>query len=304
MTVKRRQMSAEQYAWVTRAALFSLCTIVVSGAAVRLSGSGLGCSDWPNCNEQRFIDVSSMHGAIEQVNRLFTGVVTLLVMASVLFARFLEVRRPDLERLAWLLVVGVVGQIVLGGVVVLTDLNPIANQGHFLLSMFLVGTGLVLTKKSAGWKSSPSNRATVRGVRRIVVLGSIAVVSGTVVTGAGPHAGDENAPRLDLAVESVARIHGTAVLITLVAIVHLVIRLRNNQVDRQRLQGPIETVLVIGLIQATVGYVQYFNDIPALLVGLHVALATAFFLSLVNLWMSVGNANSHTEDANREMVSR
>ena len=130
-----RRLSDKRYAWITRAALTSLVIIVITGAAVRLTGSGLGCSDWPRCNDEKFVDVSSFHGAIEQLNRLFTGVVTVLVMASVLAARFLVERRRDLERLAWLLVLGVIGQIVLGGVVVLTDLNPVANQGHFLLSL-------------------------------------------------------------------------------------------------------------------------------------------------------------------------
>jgi len=158
-----RRLSEKRYAWITRAALTSLVIIVITGAAVRLTGSGLGCSDWPRCNEEKFVDVSSFHGAIEQLNRLFTGVVTVLVMASVLAARFLVERRRDLERLAWLLVLGVIGQIVLGGVVVLTDLNPVANQGHFLLSMFLVATGLILVKKAGGRDASI---ATTHRIRR------------------------------------------------------------------------------------------------------------------------------------------
>ncbi|MFZ9564782.1 MAG: COX15/CtaA family protein, partial [Ilumatobacteraceae bacterium] len=190
-----RRLSEKRYAWITRAALTSLVIIVITGAAVRLTGSGLGCSDWPRCNEEKFVDVSSFHGAIEQLNRLFTGVVTVLVMASVLAARFLVERRRDLERLAWLLVVGVVGQIVLGGVVVLTDLNPVANQGHFLLSMFLVATGLILVKKASGREASIASTVRIRRlVRLVAAFAGMAIVTGTVVTGAGPHAGDEKAP--------------------------------------------------------------------------------------------------------------
>ncbi len=303
MARARRTLSTSGYAWITRFALASLCVIVVSGAAVRLTGSGLGCSDWPNCNEERFIDVSSMHGAIEQVNRLFTGVVTILVMASVLAARFLAERRRDLEMLAWMLVAGVVGQIVLGGIVVLTDLNPVANQGHFLLSMFLVGSGLVLVKRSSGWtKVSDVEPDIVRFVRFIGVVGSLAIVTGTVVTGAGPHAGDEKAPRLDVAIETAARIHGVSVVFTLAAIGLLLFRLRNRPEGRRRLHGPVEALLAIGVVQATVGYVQYFNDIPALLVGIHIALATAFFLAIVNLWMSAGTVQASA--ARRATVDR
>lgn len=309
MSVRRRALSPSRYAWVTRLALASLCVIVVTGAAVRLTGSGLGCSDWPNCNEEKFIDVSSMHGAIEQLNRLFTGVVTVLVMASVLAARFLSERRRDLERLAWLLVAGVIGQIVLGGIVVLTDLNPVANQGHFLLSMFLVGTGLVLVKRAAGWRTvSGTSASIVKLVRSVVILGSVAIVTGTVVTGTGPHAGDEKAPRLDFSIETVARVHGVTVIITLASILVLLAKVRNLPEERRRLHGPVETVLAIGVIQATVGYVQYFNDIPALLVGIHIALATAFFLALVNMWMSAGRSaqapTTQTPDASRATVAR
>jgi cytochrome c oxidase assembly protein subunit 15 len=298
-----RRLSIERYAWITRASLASLCVIVVSGAAVRLTGSGLGCEDWPRCNEERFIDVSSVHGAIEQVNRLFTGVVTVLVIASVLAARFLAERRKDLERLAWLLVVGVLGQIVLGGIVVLTDLNPVANQGHFLLSMFLVGTGLILVRKASGRDERVElpKRETVF-IRAIGVLGSLAIVTGTMVTGAGPHAGDEKAPRLDVGIETVARIHGIVVMLTLVAIVALLVRLRGRGFGR--VHSHIESLLAIGVVQATVGYVQYFNDIPALLVGIHIALATAFFLTIVALWQVVAPGRVQTDAVSRATVVR
>lgn len=298
-----RRLSPVRYAWVTRAALTSLCVIVVSGAAVRLSGSGLGCADWPNCNDERFIDVSSVHGAIEQVNRLFTGVVTVLVMAAVLAARLLPERRRDLERLAWLLVVGVIGQIVLGGVVVLTDLNPVANQGHFVLSMFLVGSGLVLVRKAGG--SAPRLELPVRERRIVRIIGlaaGCAILTGTAVTGAGPHAGDEDAPRLDVGIETVARVHGIAVMVALAAIVSLVVSTRRRGLGTL---GPrVETLLAVGVLQATVGYVQYFNEIPALLVAVHVALATAFFLVVVDLWYAVAPAGDQAPAANRATVSR
>jgi len=298
-----RPLSPSRYAWITRAALTSLVIIVITGAAVRLTGSGLGCSDWPRCSEERLIDVSSFHGAVEQLNRLFTGIVAVLVVSAVLAARFLRDRRRDLERLAGLLVVGVIGQVLLGGIVVLTDLNPVANQGHFLLSMFLVGAGLILVKRAGGdvvRLALPTSET--RLVRLVAVLASFAIVTGTVVTGAGPHAGDEKAPRLDVAITAAARLHGISVIATLLAIVLLLIRIRRRSFGP--LHTAIEVVLVLGVLQATVGYVQYFNDIPAALVAIHIALATAFFMAVINLWYSVGPLPRQADVARREIVSR
>ena len=288
----RRTVSPSAYVWVSRFALILLCIIVVSGAAVRLSGSGLGCSDWPRCNSERFIDVSTTHGAIEQVNRLFTGLVTVIVIGAVLAARYRHPYRKDLMLLAWGLVIGVVGQIVLGGIVVLTDLNPVANQGHFLLSMFLVANALILHKR-AGHDQAPVRESTIprkklsrqQAMTRFAsAVGALAIVTGTVVTGAGPHAGDENSPRLDFDIASVARLHGIFVFVTIVALAVLALDVQRRKVSG--LLAPLEIVLVVAVLQATVGYIQYFNNIPALLVGVHVFGATMFFLALVNLWLA------------------
>jgi cytochrome c oxidase assembly protein subunit 15 len=275
--------------------------IVVSGAAVRLSGSGLGCSDWPRCNSEKFIDVSTTHGAIEQINRLFTGLVTAIVIAAVLAARFRVPYRKDLVMLSWGLVAGVIGQIVLGGIVVLTDLHPLANQGHFVLSMVLVANALVLHHR-AKIDRKADRLTSLSGLQKLirltVVMGSVALITGTVVTGSGPHAGDEKARRFDLAITTVARIHGISVLIAIALLLIVAWKMKQQRV--QQLFGPLEMVLVLAILQATVGYVQYFNDIPALLVGIHIFGATMFFLSLVNLWM----ASNQIADANPEMTER
>src|SRR3954466_4945596 len=118
------RVSPRTYRGLTLAALVLLVAIVVTGALVRLTESGLGCSDWPNCNDQRFIDVSSWHARIEQINRLFTGLVGVAVIAAVLGSLLRTPRRRDLIWLSLSLVAGVVGQAVVGGVVVLTHLHP------------------------------------------------------------------------------------------------------------------------------------------------------------------------------------
>ena len=298
---KARQISPAGYIWVSRFALILLCVIVVSGAAVRLTGSGLGCSDWPRCNSEKFIDVSTTHGAIEQINRLFTGLVTAIVIAAVLAARFRVPYRKDLVWLSWGLVAGVIGQIVLGGIVVLTGLNPVANQGHFLLSMILVANALILHQRAKN-DSEPNRLRNLSPfqqlIRVAVTVGSLAIVTGTVVTASGPHAGDENAKRLGFAITTVARIHGITVLVTIALLIAIARFARTKQL--RLLYTPLETVIVIGILQGTVGYVQYFNNIPALLVGIHIFGATMFFLALVHLWM-VAN---QIPDANRETTVR
>jgi len=304
---KARQISPAGYIWVSRFALILLCVIVVSGAAVRLTGSGLGCSDWPRCNSEKFIDVSTTHGAIEQINRLFTGLVTAIVIAAVLAARFRVPYRKDLVMLSWGLVAGVIGQIVLGGIVVLTDLHPLANQGHFILSMVLVANALILHQR-AKTDRKLDRMSHLSGLQKLVrltvVMGSVALVTGTVVTGSGPHAGDEKARRFDLAITTVARIHGISVLVAIALL--LIVAWKMKQQRAQQLFGPLEMVLVIAILQATVGYVQYFNDIPALLVGIHIFGATMFFLSLVNLWMvsnQIAVAKPEMTERNSAIVS-
>jgi len=299
---KRPEISPEGYVRITRTALWLLCIIVVSGAAVRLSGSGLGCSDWPNCNAEKFVDVSTFHGAIEQVNRLFTGLVAAVVILSVLAARYRTPVRRDLVWLSWGLVLGVAGQVILGGIVVLTGLNPIANQGHFGLSMFLVANSFVLLQRSKVEHKMIKRQISTIGVwtvRSICLFGVLAIFTGTIVTGSGPHAGDEKARRLGFAIGVVAKVHGTTVLMTIGLMLILAFFIRQT-VASAPIRHALETLLVIAILQATVGYVQYFNDIPALLVGIHVFGATLFFISVVNLWL-VGH---QTFEAKRVIVER
>jgi len=284
------RLSQRAYSRICFTALVLLCVIVVTGAAVRLSGSGLGCRDWPRCNSEKFIDVSSTHGAIEQVNRLFTGLVAAGVGLAVLGSYRVSPRRRDLVLLSWALVGGVLGQVVLGGIVVLTDLHPLANQGHFVLSMILVSTGTILWERSrrdpAG-AGDPSPQSFPGFHRRLVVLcialGIVSLLTGTVVTGSGPHAGDEEARRFGFEIEWVARIHGAAVIGTLACLLWLALTARRHSSVWATVSGSVEALIAIGAVQATIGYVQYFNDIPALLVGFHVAGATAIMIGLVRL---------------------
>jgi cytochrome c oxidase assembly protein subunit 15 len=239
---------------------------------VRLTGSGLGCPDWPECRESRFVAVSSGHEAIEQVNRLFTGLVAVAVIVAVLGSLVRVPRRTDLTVLSLGLVAGVIAQIVLGGVTVLTDLNPVAVQGHFVLSIAILTDALVLHRRSAE-APGPYEPTVPLAVRRHViaawVLLGLAVVTGTVVTGTGPHGGDEDARRFGFAVTDVARIHSITVLVAAGALVLLALRIRQGppwSVLGERLTG----LLVAIVLQGTIGYVQYFSDVPVALVALHI----------------------------------
>jgi heme a synthase len=260
------------YRRVTLAAALALATIIVTGALVRLTGSGLGCPDFPSCSDTRFVDVSSPHRAIEQVNRLFTGVVAVAVIVAVLGSLVRTPRRRDLTILSLGLVAGVIGQILLGGVAVLTDLNPAVVQGHFVLSIVILTNALLLHQRAA--EEHGPYRLTVRPAVRRVVAGAwallgLALVSGTVVTGSGPHGGDEKAPRFDLAITNVARVHSVLVLVTTGLLVLLAIQIRRGP-DWVALGERLTALLVALVVQGTIGYVQYFNDVPVPLVALHV----------------------------------
>ena len=292
----RVQLSPERYRAITVGALVALMVIVVTGAAVRLTGSGLGCDDWPRCSDERLIDVSSNHAAIEQINRLFTGLVALAVIAAVLGSLWRVPRRRDLTLLSLGLVAGVVGQIVLGGVTVLVDLHPAAVQGHLLLSMVLVGTAVVLVHRAGepdeGTRTTVVTGASSTMVWALATATGVAIVTGTVVTGAGPHAGDEEARRFDVSISAVARVHGVTVMIALAVAATLAVWLTRRPDDRHRLGTPLSSWVFVGLLQAAIGYTQYFNDVPPLLVGLHVAGATVLWAMTVSLLLHTQEVGS------------
>lgn len=283
------RLRPKTYRAITFASLVSLAAIVVTGALVRLTDSGLGCSDWPRCNDDKIIDVSSTHAAVEQINRLFTGVVSLAVILAVAGSLIRSPRRKDLTRLSLSLVIGVVGQAIVGGIVVLTDLNPIAVQQHFLLSMVILAAAVVLHRRATLLDGERWVRAVEPGTMRLVwliaTLTAVAIVTGTVTTGTGPHSGmhkGEYVRRFGFEISSVVRVHSIAVILTVLSVLWLVWRVR-GRADRQRLENAISTVLVVALIQGAVGYIQYFNGVPVVLVALHVGFATTLWLSVVYL---------------------
>ncbi len=278
------RLTPARYRVLTFAALVLLYVIVVTGALVRLTDSGLGCTDWPECNSKTFVDVSSSHAAIEQVNRLFTGLVGAAVIVAVLGSLIRSPRRRDLTRLSLGLVAGVMGQAVVGGFVVLSHLNPVVVQGHFLLSMALMANALVLHRWAARDDDSPRVGHCPMLVAVLGAVGAIALVTGTIVTGAGPHGGNvdgEPIKRLSIAALSAVRIHSGTVLI-MIALTLVLARQARKSHDRAT-ERALELLVLAAVAQGAVGYIQYFSDLPIALVAVHVAGATAVWLAIVNL---------------------
>ena len=281
-------VSQKTFRTVIGTALGSLSVIIFTGAMVRLTGSGLGCADWPRCNATKFVDVSAGHTLIEQANRLFTGVVSFSVIAAVLLAHFRKPMRQDLVLLAWGLVIGVLVQIVIGGVVVLTGLNPYANMAHFLVSLLLVANAFVLFRRSGQepdtyFRSGPPRLVTA--IRLVVGSSSLALVTGTVVTATGPHAGDENAVRLGFALTSIARVHSVSVLVTIALIIFLAVRAKQLHGDASTTDA-IQALLFAAVFQGAIGYAQYFTGVPVALVAAHIVGATALWFAVCNLAVS------------------
>ncbi len=260
-----------------------LAGIILTGAAVRLTGSGLGCEDWPTCSEDKLVPALGFHEWIEFGNRLLSGAVGIGVGAAVLSAYRRTPRQPDLIRWAWGLVAGVIGQILLGGVTVLVDLHPLFVSGHFLLSIVLLWNALVLLDRNRAGVGTPTPLVDARTVvnSRITLAASVVVLMlGTLVTGTGPHSGDPEVDRLSLDLSSIAQFHSVAAWICVALTVSLVMRLQSS--GRPELSRLASLSLGALLVQGAIGYLQYFTGVPALLVELHVLGSILVFMSL--LW--------------------
>ena len=268
-------MSPAAYRRLTLFAVLSLVVIIVTGATVRLTGSGLGCSDWPNCEQgQLAAQLDDAPAMVEFVNRLITGVVSIAVIVAVLGARRREPYRRDLSRLAWGLVVGVIVQILLGALVVEEALSPKFVMAHFLVSLVLVWDALVLHHRAGGGADGPRPPM----VWAVLAAAGVAVFTGTIVTASGPHAGDVSAERLGFHIEDVARVHGLAVVVF--ASLALLLWWRTRA-------GAVRHLIVAIAVQAAVGYTQYFTGVPALLVGVHVVGAVVVWCAAVQVTQAV-----------------
>ncbi|WP_314172871.1 COX15/CtaA family protein [Streptomyces winkii] len=280
---------------VRRAALSALVmgvVIVVTGGAVRLTSSGLGCDTWPKCSDDSLYATSEMgvHGAIEFGNRMLTYVLSAAVGWAIVASRAAKPRRRGLSRLAWSQFWLVMGNAVIGGVTVLTGLNPYTVAGHFLLATGLL-TVAALTWLRAGEGDAPPRPLAGPSVRKLVLVLTAAagalVTAGTVVTGAGPHAGDSSkVPRMPVNLETAAQVHAALawIVVALTLAVWLVLRAFDAPAGPRRRAGEL---LIVLLAQGVIGYVQYFTELPEVLVGLHLLGSALVWIAVLRLLLSL-----------------
>ncbi len=277
------------YGWLS---LASQILIVVTGGAVRLTGSGLGCPTWPKCTEDSLVAVpeQGIHGFIEFANRLLTFV--LVIIALVTFITVLRLSRARRKGLIWPSLsagLGIFAQAVVGGISVLTNLNPWVVGMHFVISSALIAIASILLWRIYEVKHQPVPYGAYMLAPWNFAIGTITLLVGVVVTGAGPHAGDANAPRNGLDLESLQHYHSYPAYITLFVSVIIWLMLRRIKQDsNSNLPRKISFWLVIALmIQAIIGIAQARLGVPPLLVGLHMfgasVLVSLFTFQLLSL---------------------
>lgn len=268
--------------------LFLQGALVITGGAVRLTGSGLGCPTWPECSEGSFVPVSTQIEPEHQVwiefgNRLLTF--ALLIAALAVVIEVLKTRRRDLRLLAAGQLLGILAQGVLGGITVLTDLHPLPVAGHLLLSMVLVAGAASLYSRRSG----PVARTAIKETSLRIISGAHVAISflvlilGTLVTGSGPHAGDETAQRFDFDIRNITVLHTDAVIFLLgLTIAYLVLPTVSTATKRA-----LVIFLGISLGQGTIGYIQYFTGVPEILVAFHLLGAVIFWIAAWRVRLTV-----------------
>ncbi|MER5221178.1 COX15/CtaA family protein [Streptomyces flaveus] len=280
---------------VQRAALAALVmavVIVVTGGAVRLTGSGLGCPTWPKCTDDSITNTSEMgiHGVIEFGNRMLTYVLSAAVGWAIIAARSQKPRRRSLTRLGWAQFWVVMGNAVLGGIVVLVGLNPYTVAAHFLLSTALIAVATVMWQRTREGDSEPRplvGKSVQQLVWALVAVTALLIAVGTVVTGAGPHAGDSSeVERIPLDWENITRLHAVLawVVVTLTFALWFVLKAVDAPEDPLRRTRDLFVVL---LCQGALGYIQYFSDLPELLVGAHMLGSCLVWIATLRVLLSL-----------------
>ncbi len=308
--IERWTLSARQFRRIAIVTTAGLCLLVVAGGVVRLTGSGLGCDDWPNCNDSSFVDVSSGHTAIEQVNRLLSGVIGIPTLAMAIGSFRVRPRRGGLVAPSTAVLVTVLANGVVGGIAVRQDLHPALVQSHFLLAMASIAFGLIAIRRSSPVEredavdSLPGRPQTI--AIAMAVATALAIVTGTVVTGTGPHAGDEDVQRWGFDISNVARIHSAAVWVAVALSLVLALHLhRAHGRAAATARRTWSAWMFVAIVQGGIGYLQYFTGVPEILVGAHITGATALWV--LTVWLTfdmVGSARTTSDDVSkRELLA-
>ncbi|MEA2188428.1 MAG: heme a synthase [Solirubrobacteraceae bacterium] len=289
----RYTLTPERYALIARVALVMLTLIVLTGAAVRVTGSGLGCPTWPKCTDSSLYTQLNTHGIIEFGNRVLTSVVGFAAIAAFVGAWRRRPLRKDLVLIALLLPLGVVAQAVLGGFTVLYDLAPGFVMSHYLLSMLILVACVTLDwrahREPDGPRADPEQRLLVRLTWLLIPVGAVTIFAGTAASAAGPHAGGagtgdvikrlefKGAETLRFVVEQHARL---ATILGVLAVVLWVLARKRGAPSEQR--RALTWLCVLLAVQGVIGGVQYALELPAEIVWVHVTLAVATWLAI--LW--------------------
>ncbi len=271
-TVSSLRIGPRPFLLLCRITLATVVLNVVTGAAVRLSDSGLGCPDWPTCSQHRLTPALRLHPVVEFGNRV---VVFLLVVACIVTGVASFLRRPGRRDLRWLsggLILGVIGEAVLGAFVVYSKLNAYVVMTHFMVGMALLAVAVLLTLR-AGHRGGPGRLAVHPGALWLsrVLVGMIVVVlaAGAATTGTGPHAGGKGAKRIPLGLEDMTRIHAEIVIAAVVVLLALLWVLWRTDAP-SHVQDAGRILLAVMVVQGMIGYTQFFTHLPPVLVGIHV----------------------------------
>jgi heme a synthase len=289
---ERRAREAREFTRLRRAAWAALATnvmIVFTGGIVRVTGSGLGCPDWPRCDGASLTPTlgaegQGWHELIEFGNRLLTFVVLAAAVAV-----FVQVRRTRpherlVEAMAWMLPLGVLAQALLGGITVLTGLSPVTVAAHFLLSMVLIAAATVLVVRvRPPAPATPPARSLQHATTALLVVAAAVLVLGTFVTGAVPHGGDATAPRFAVDIRDVARLHAVSVWVLVGLTVALLVA--TSRTGQTHLRGALVLLLGVEIAQGALGYTQYALGVPAGLVAGHILGAALMWATAVAVWI-------------------
>jgi cytochrome c oxidase assembly protein subunit 15 len=279
--------------------LFLQSALVLTGGAVRLTGSGLGCPTWPECTPGSYTPVPNqaegqLHAWIEFGNRLLTF--ALVAVALAVLVHVLYKQRRDLRLLALGQVLGIFGQGILGGITVLTQLHPLTVAAHLLLSILLIGgaTSLYDRREIAICKIKSEDKMRFNLSLAHIYLTFFVIVLGTLVTGSGPHAGDEDTQRFGFNIRAISTIHAEAVIALLGLTLALYVAARQNPLHRRK----IIIFTVIALAQGAIGYIQYFMGIPEIIVALHLLGATLVWIAAWRIRMAITTSPVSTAPTN------
>ena len=282
-----REIAQKYLVAILRILLIFQMGIVVTGGVVRLTGSGLGCPTWPECTESSYTPVhgqiQGFRSWIEFGNRLLTFALVLACAISILAV--LVSKRKDLRLLVLGQLAGIFGQAILGGITVLTDLNPLPVAGHFVLSIILIaGAQSLLTKANIPHERKKLETGITTNLATLhVCLTFVVIVVGTLVTGSGPHAGDVAAPRLGFDVQTIAWLHADIVIALLGVTLAYFISATTPEATKRLLKY----FFLAALMQGAIGYTQYFLGLPELIVAAHMLGSTLVWISAWKIWLSI-----------------